>query len=133
MPGMRYLLALALLLTGCPGAMLAGAAAQGEPRPYVHPPNKSDLASWVAEPQASLETHARLSRMPREVRRNVDGSEAWSLRHCPPTGDCCMFHFAVRASVVATYRTTCDVDCSMRPDAKVQACVDAARVPDGFH
>jgi hypothetical protein len=125
------------LLTGCPAALIAGGAT-GSNTTEGHAPNATDYASWVDVPQVDLETHSRLSLLPREVRRVSDGSELWLLRSCPrakvSAAECCMFEFVVRAGVVVTYRTagTCRVDCTMRPDAKVQACINTAIIPDGY-
>ncbi len=131
---MRVVLALAaLLLTGCPGAMLLGAGAHEGDRPFVHLANASDYAAWEGEPVASLETHSRLSRLRRDIRPGAEGAERWHFRECKQGGDCCLHEFDVRASVIASYRTGCQIDCTARPDAKVQACIAAARVPDGYH
>lgn len=127
----------ALLLMGCPGALLLSAVAHEGEKGYVHPPNAKDYASWEGEPKASLETHSQFSQMPRDVRAISDGSELWTLRHCPNAKSsvgCCLYQFTIRASVVAAYRTagTCGVDCSMRPEPKVQACINDALVPDNY-
>ena len=106
---------------------------------YVHPPNAKDYASWVDAPKVHLETHSQFLLLPREVRPVSDGSELWIYRFCPKgkkvsLDDCCLYQFVVRDGHVATYRTAgaCGVNCSMRPDDKVQACINDAFVPDGY-
>jgi hypothetical protein len=127
------------MLTGCPGAILLSAMVHDEPKGYVHPPNDADYASWLGEPQISIESHPQFSLLPREVRQLSDGSELWFLRYCPKKGpvsvsNCCMYEFVVRSRAVASYRTAgvCGVNCGMRPESKVQACINAALVPDGY-
>ncbi|MDB5219798.1 MAG: hypothetical protein JWO86_7725 [Myxococcaceae bacterium] len=126
------------LLTGCPAALFAGGAI-GPNATEGHPPNAGDYASWSDVPNVQLETHSQFVSLPREVRSISDGSEMWIYRQCPTAAkvsasNCCLFQFVIRDAKVAQYRTagTCAVNCSMRPDAKVQACINAAIVPDGY-
>lgn len=105
---------------------------------YTHPPNAKDYASWIDAPQAQLESHTFFAKLQRQTRSLDDGSETWSLRHCPPDSkegeDCCLYEFVLRNGVIASYRTTgtCMVNCKMRPEPKVQACVDDATVPEHY-
>ena len=125
-----------LILTGCPGALLLSALGHDGQKGYVHPPNAKDYASWEGEPKAGLETHSQFAHLPRDVRAISDGSELWTLRYCPnkSTVGCCLYEFVLRAAVVTSYRTagTCGVDCSMRPESKVQACINDTVVPDDY-
>lgn len=131
-----------VMLLGCPGSlgMLVLSAATKEPqRGYVHPPNAKDYASWVGVPKIQLETHSQFVLLPREVRPLSDGSEMWIHRYCPKGSrisaeECCLYQFVLRDGAVASYRTAgaCGVNCSMRPDAQVQACVNDAIVPADF-
>ncbi len=135
---MRALLFVAvalLLLTGCPGAYLAGEAMHEDRKPYTHPPNAKDYASWVGESKPDLETHTKFALLPREVRPVSDGSELWVLRSCPAKSkdreECCLYEFVLAGGIVRSYRSAgqCFVDCNMRPEAKVQGCINDAVVP----
>lgn len=138
---MRAALIFAIVLTGCPGAMLLSAATQAPQKGYAHPPNAKDYESWIGTSQADLETHQQFALLPRETRPVSDGSSLWIFRHCPAHGrrapnaeDCCLFEFVLREAVVTRYRTAgeCAVNCSMRPDSKVQACINDTVVPDSL-
>ena len=117
-----------------PGA-LEDAAQKG-----VHSPAQRKGLCVVGQrvPGSARVSHTFFAPLPREARTLGDGSETWSLRHCPPESkdgeDCCLYEFVLRDGVIATYRTTgaCMVNCKMRPEAKVQACIDDARVPDHY-
>lgn len=126
----------ALVLTGCPGAMLIGMATTDRDRANLHAPNAADYASWQGVPKVELETHRQLALLPREMRKLSDGSELWILRNCPKKGhdECCLHEFVIRDASVAQYRTAgpCGVDCSGRPEPKIQACETASQVPDGY-
>lgn len=133
---------LGLLLSGCNALALSAIVGAGQPQPtFVHPPNAKDYASWVDVPKIQLETHSQFALLPREVRPLSDGSEMWIHRFCPKgkkvsLEDCCLYQFVLRDSKVATYRTAgkCGVNCSMRPDAKVQACMNDVILPaDGTY
>ena len=136
------LLTTAMLLTGCPAAMLLSAAVSDPKQGNTHEPNAKDYESWLGEPVVQLETHPQFGMLPREIRPVSDGSAMWLLRYCParssgpPNPDeCCLYRFVVRDTKVTSYRTAgqCGVNCSMRPEAKVQACLNASMVPDGYH
>lgn len=133
---------LAIALAGCPGAILLSAVARSSQHGFVHPPNAKDYESWANTPVLDLETHSQFSLLPRETRPLSDGSELRVLRYCPPkfkgvptTDDCCFYQFVLRGPKVASYRTAgaCMVDCSMRPESKVQACINDAAVPTDYH
>jgi hypothetical protein len=130
-----------VVLSGCPGAILLSAAVSEPQHGYVHPPNAKDYAAWLDTPKAEIETHSQFALMPREVRAISDGSEMWILRYCPAKARgrvtpevCCLYEFVLRDAKVASYKTVgaCAVNCSMRPETKVQACINEAIVPDGY-
>lgn len=131
-----------LLLVGCPGSlgMVVLSAAVNEPQKgYVHPPNAKDYASWMKVSKLQLETHSQFTLLPRETKPISDGSEMWIYRHCPKKGpvsaeECCLYQFVIRDGLIASYRTagTCGVNCSMRPESVVQACINDTIVPAGY-
>jgi hypothetical protein len=129
----------ALLLCGCPGSIGFQVLAKTPPKTeFTHAPNAKDLASWIDAPQAQLESHPHFAPLPRETRSVDDGSEVWSLRSCPPESkdraECCVYEFVLRNAVIASYRPTgvCMVSCKMRPEPKIQACIDDTNVPEHY-
>lgn len=135
----RLLAGLALFLTGCPGAVLLGAALHEPDHGRVHPPNAADYAAWAGTPKPQLETHRQFSLLPKQVKLISDGSEMWVLRRCPAKvkpslEECCLFEFVLASGVVTSYRSVgqCQVDCSTWPESKVQGCINDTLVPEGY-